>query len=69
MKVENFPIIKQISKGAFGDGELKNEFWKKCVWFIFLVVRGSRQEFSENRGFKWPIARAVQIVRPNMTSL
>ena len=34
-----------------------------------LIFKGGRQEFSENRGFQWPIAGALQIVRPNMTSL
>ena len=33
-----------------------------------IYLRVGRQEFSENRGFQWPKAGSVLIVRPNMTS-
>ena len=48
---------------------LYENFQKDMLDFTVFLLRGARQVFSESRDFKWPIAREVQIVRPNMTSL
>ena len=51
------------------EGKNKQKLQISVIFHVFRIFkRVGRQEFSENRGFQWPIAGAVQIAEPNMTS-
>ena len=52
------------------EGKNKQKLQISVIFHVFRIFkRVGRQEFSENRGFQWPIAGAEEVLRQNMTSL